>query len=510
MESLRELFKIGFGPSSSHTMGPQRAASKIKEQYPNASRFEVELYGSLALTGKGHLTDYIIKQTLGKQTIVRFKSDRLPYHPNGMKFYVYQDEKVLDTITAYSIGGGTVEYEGSKLQQTKQIYPHKNLKEIIQYIEDNGISFYDYVLNYEDEHFKAYLFEVLDSMFTCVQNGLHHEGVIPGRLQLKRVAKSMYQQAINTRRESDRERLLVSSYAYAVSEENACGNKIVTAPTCGASGILPAVLFYCYKQLEIPRKELIKALAVAGLFGNVIKHNATISGADGGCQAEVGSACAMAAAAYGWILELNNSLIEYAAEMGLEHNLGLTCDPVGGYVQIPCIERNGFGALRAIDAASYAKQLGYLRKNKVSFDSIVNVMKETGKDLNSAYKETSLGGLAKEFGLKDGDQKFICTHSFCESICSYCDFCKVYYDQEQSDLYLQRLNEELSQIEQHHLKTIYIGGGTPSALNDEQLEKLMSMLKPYSLEVEEYCMEVNPESMDYYKLKILKKVVLIV
>ena len=227
--------------------------------------------------------------------------------------------------------------------------------------------------------------------------------MIPGRLQLKRVAKSMYQQAINTRRESDRERLLVSSYAYAVSEENACGNKIVTAPTCGASGILPAVLFYCYKQLEIPRKELIKALAVAGLFGNVIKHNATISGADGGCQAEVGSACAMAAAAYGWILELNNSLIEYAAEMGLEHNLGLTCDPVGGYVQIPCIERNGFGALRAIDAASYAKQLGYLRKNKVSFDSIVNVMKETGKDLNSAYKETSLGGLAKEFGLKDGD-----------------------------------------------------------------------------------------------------------
>ena len=403
MESLRELFKIGFGPSSSHTMGPQRAASKIKEKYPQATHYEVDLYGSLALTGKGHLTDYIIKQTLGEETLVHFKSDSLPYHPNGMKFYVYQDEQLLDTITAYSIGGGTVEFKGCQLQQTKQVYPHKNLKEIIQYIEDNGISFYDYVLNYEDEYFKAYLFDVLDSMFTCVQNGLHHEGIIPGRLQLKRVAKSMYQQAINTRRESERERLLISSYAYAVSEENACGNKIVTAPTCGASGILPAVLFYCYKQLEIPRKELIKALAGAGLFGNVIKHNATISGADGGCQAEVGSACAMAAAAYGWVLELNNSLIEYAAEMGLEHNLGLTCDPVGGYVQIPCIERNGFGALRAIDAASYAKQLGYLRKNKVSFDSIVNVMKETGKDLNSAYKETSLGGLAKEFGLKDGD-----------------------------------------------------------------------------------------------------------
>ena len=179
MESLRELFKIGFGPSSSHTMGPQRAASKIKEKYPQATHYEVDLYGSLALTGKGHLTDYIIKKTLGEETLVRFKSDSLPYHPNGMKFYVYQDEQLLDTITAYSIGGGTVEFKGCQLQQTKQVYPHKNLKEIIQYIEDNGISFYDYVLNYEDEYFKAYLFDVLDSMFTCVQNGLHHEGIIP-------------------------------------------------------------------------------------------------------------------------------------------------------------------------------------------------------------------------------------------------------------------------------------------------------------------------------------------
>lgn len=403
MNSIRELFKIGFGPSSSHTMGPQIASSKMKQLYPQADRFEVELYGSLSLTGKGHLTDYIIKKTLGENTKIHFKSDSLPYHPNGMKFYVYQDDQLIDTVTAFSVGGGAVEFEGNAMAKPQQVYPHKNLKEIIRYIEDNGISFYDYALNFEDDNFKAYLFDILDAMFSSVQNGLRHEGVIPGKLQLKRVAKAMYQQAINTRRESERERLLISSYAYAVAEENACGNQIVTAPTCGASGVLPAVLFYCYKQLDIPRKELIKALAVAGVFGNVIKTNATISGADGGCQAEVGSACAMAAAAYGWILELNNSLIEYAAEMGLEHNLGLTCDPVGGYVQIPCIERNGFGALRAIDAAMYAKQLGYLRKNKVSFDSIVKVMKETGKDLNSAYKETSLGGLAKEFGLKDGD-----------------------------------------------------------------------------------------------------------
>lgn len=403
MNSIRELFKIGFGPSSSHTMGPQRAAAKIKELYSDADRYEVDLYGSLSLTGKGHLTDYIIKKTLGEDTVIHFKSDSLAYHPNGMKFYIYKNNELVDTLTVFSIGGGAIEFEGNKVEKPKEVYPHKDLKEIIRYIEDHGISFYEYVIDFEDDDIKSYLYEILDTMFSSVQNGLRHEGIIPGRLKLKRVAKSMYQQAINTRRESERERLLISSYAYAVSEENACGNQIVTAPTCGASGILPAVLFYCYKQLDIPRKELIKALAVAGVFGNVIKTNATISGADGGCQAEVGSACAMAAAAYGWILELNNSLIEYAAEMGLEHNLGLTCDPVGGYVQIPCIERNGFGALRAIDAAMYAKQLGYLRKNKVSFDSIVKVMKETGKDLNSAYKETSLGGLAKEFGLKDED-----------------------------------------------------------------------------------------------------------
>ncbi len=402
MESLRELFKIGFGPSSSHTMGPQIAASQVKTRYPQASKYVVDLYGSLALTGKGHLTDYIIKKTLGDHTEIHFKSETLPYHPNGMRFYIYREDQLIDTLTAYSIGGGSVEFENSKLSQAKQVYPHQTLKEIEKHIETEGISFYDYVMNYEDDNFKAYLFEVLDTMFACVQSGLSAEGTIPGKLQLKRVAKSMYQQALNTRRESERERLLVSSYAYAVSEENACGHKVVTAPTCGASGVLPAVLYYCYKQLNIPRKELIKALAVAGLFGNVVKTNATISGADGGCQAEVGTACSMAAAAYGWILELNNSLIEYAGEMGLEHNLGLTCDPVGGYVQIPCIERNGFGALRAIDAALYAKQLGYLRKNKVSYDAIVRVMKETGKDLNSAYKETSLGGLAKEFGIKDG------------------------------------------------------------------------------------------------------------
>lgn len=401
MKSLRNLFKIGFGPSSSHTMGPQFAAQKIKEMYPDATRYEVYLYGSLALTGKGHLTDYIIEQTLEDVTI-HFKSEALPRHPNGMEFYIFQEDEMIDKKTVYSIGGGSIVFDDNDLIE-EEIYPHQTMSEIITYIEENGISLYDYVLQYEDETFKAYLFEVLDAMFECVQSGLLQEGIIPGKLGLKRVAKSMFQQAINTRREAERERLLVSSYAYAVAEENASGHRVVTAPTCGASGVLPAVLYFSYKQLNIPKKELIKALAVAGLFGNTIKQNATISGADGGCQAEIGSACAMSAAAYSWILELNNSLIEYAAEMGLEHNLGLTCDPIGGYVQIPCIERNGFGALRAMDAANYAKQLGYLRKNKVSFDAVVRVMKETGKDLNHAYKETSLGGLAKEYGIETKD-----------------------------------------------------------------------------------------------------------
>lgn len=402
MESLKELYKIGVGPSSSHTMGPQRAALKIKETYKDADRFIVYLHGSLALTGKGHLTDYIIEETLGKENVeVHFVSEALPKHPNGMVFEIYQKDKLLDKVTVYSVGGGALMYENSELQPPKQIYPHRNLNEILDYCDKKGINLYDYTLKFESNDFKAYLYEILNAMFKCVESGLSTTGIIPGKLQLKRVAKSIYQQAINTHRSGERDRLLISSYAYAVSEENACGHQIVTAPTCGSSGVVPAVMYYCYKQLNIPRKELIKALAVSGIFGNVIKTNATISGADGGCQAEIGSACAMAAAAYGWTLELNNNLIQYAAEMGLEHNLGLTCDPVGGYVQIPCIERNGFGALRAIDAAMYAKQLGYLRTNKVSFDAVVRVMKQTGKDLNSAYKETSLGGLAKEFGFED-------------------------------------------------------------------------------------------------------------
>lgn len=398
MESLRQLYKIGVGPSSSHTYGPKLAAKAVKERYKEATRFEVTLYGSLALTGKGHLTDYIIEKELAPLPCTfHFVSEALPYHPNGMCFAVYKGDEKLDEITAYSIGGGKIEMPGMASITSEEVYPHKNMKEIIDYIESHHISFYDYVLEFEDDHIESYLYQVLGTMFTCVEQGLSSDGVLPGKLKLKRVAKMMHAQALNTNKESDRERLLVSSYAYAVSEENASGNTIVTAPTCGASGVIPAVLYHCYKNLHYTKKDLIQALAVGGLFGNVIKKNATISGADGGCQAEIGSACSMAAASYAWLLELNNASIEYAAEMGMEHNLGLTCDPVGGYVQIPCIERNGFAALRSIDAAHYSKQLGYIRKNKISFDAVVQVMYETGKDLHTAYKETSLGGLASHY-----------------------------------------------------------------------------------------------------------------
>lgn len=401
MESLRELYKIGVGPSSSHTMGPQRAAKRILELYPDASRFHVDLHGSLALTGKGHLTDYIIEKTFSPKPVTfSFKSDALKFHPNGMIMHVFDaNDQEVKAIEVYSIGGGSILFKGDMEEKTKHVYQQNNMDEILKYVDTHGISLYEYVLFNEGEDFDHYLSTILEAMFESVENGLKNEGIIHGKLKLKRVAKSMFQQAQNTRREADRERLFITSYAYAVAEENADGGQIVTAPTCGASGIMPAILYYCYKQLHIEKKDLIKALAIGGLFGNVVKANATISGADGGCQAEVGTACAMAAATMAWIYELNNSLIEYAAEMGLEHNLGLTCDPVGGYVQIPCIERNGYGSLRALDAAMMAKQLGYLRKNKVSFDTIVKVMKETGKDLSSAYKETSLGGLAKEFGL---------------------------------------------------------------------------------------------------------------
>lgn len=397
MESIKELFKIGLGPSSSHTMGPNLAAKKMLEKYGFDKFYQVTLYGSLALTGKGHLTDQAIIQVLGEQNCkIIFDPSFMPFHPNAIRFEIYDGPKCLGDELIYSVGGGTLVFDGAQVQTQAKVYPHQNFAAIKEHIEDNGISLYEYVLQYEDDGIKPYLRKVIKAMFQAVEEGLKQSGTLPGKLHLQRVARSIHQHALNTRECNDRKRLLISAYSYAVTEQNAAGATIVTAPTCGASGVIPAILYYYYRNVNMAIEDLIPVLCVMGLVGNVIKKNATISGADGGCQAEIGSACAMGAAGVAWILELNNSLIEYAAEMGLEHNLGLTCDPVGGYVQIPCIERNGFAALRAVDSAMYAKQLGYLRKNRVSLDAVINVMKNTGKDLNAAYKETSLGGLAKE------------------------------------------------------------------------------------------------------------------
>ena len=397
MESIKELFKIGLGPSSSHTMGPNLAARAMLSKYGPDRFYQVTLYGSLALTGKGHLSDQAIIQVLTPQRCkIIFDVTFMPYHPNAMRFEVFDKDHQVSDELIYSIGGGSLVFEGGTVAEKKEVYEHHNFASIKEYIEEKGISLYEYVLENEGEDIKEYLKIVIETMFQAVEQGLKETGTLPGKLHLERVARSFYQHALNTRDGNDRKRLLISAYSYAVTEQNASGNTIVTAPTCGASGVIPAILYYYYRNEHVPIEQLIPALCVMGLVGNVIKTNATISGADGGCQAEIGSACAMAAAGVAWMLELNNSLIEYAAEMGLEHNLGLTCDPVGGYVQIPCIERNGFAALRAVDSAMYAKQLGYLRKNRVSLDAVINVMKNTGKDLNSAYKETSLGGLAKE------------------------------------------------------------------------------------------------------------------
>ncbi|MEG0284060.1 MAG: L-serine ammonia-lyase, iron-sulfur-dependent, subunit alpha [Erysipelotrichales bacterium] len=397
MQSLREFYKVGPGPSSSHTMGPQRAAKKFKEKYPDASKYIVTLYGSLSLTGKGHLTDWIILETLkGTPTEIKWVDEELPNHPNGMIFQAFdENDKELDSWTIYSVGGGSIEIEGFDDDNAPQdIYELNKLDDIYTYIQEKNISLVDYVKEVEGEDIQEFLEFIVQEMLNNAQRGLDTTGMIPGDLKLIRVAQKINKAGLSSDTKEEKHRLLVSSYAYAVSEENASGGLVVTAPTCGASGVMPAIMYYYHHDLGFSIEKLAQSLAVAGVFGNLIKQNASISGAEGGCQAEVGTACSMAAAAVSYLDGLNLSQIEYAAEIAIEHHLGLTCDPVFGYVQIPCIERNGQAALRALDAALYAKALGEFRTNSISFDTVVNVMRETGNDLNHIYRETALGGLA--------------------------------------------------------------------------------------------------------------------
>ena len=402
MKSLKELYRIGKGPSSSHTMGPQRAAKLFMERCANASTYEVTLYGSLAATGKGHMTDVAIEEVLRPHKFVHIiwePQTFLPFHPNGMKF-VGKDLNgdIIDEWTVYSIGGGALSdgRDGHDELGAKDIYDLTTMHDIQQWCYDNGRSFWEYVEKCEGSDIWDFLGTVWQTMKQSIRNGLDHEGVLPGPLKLQRKAATYFIKARGYRA-SLQSRGLVYAYALAVSEENASGGTIVTAPTCGACGVLPAVLYHMHTAHDMSEQRILRALATAGLVGNIVKQNASISGADVGCQGEVGVACAMASAAACQLFGGSPAQVEYAAEMGLEHHLGMTCDPVCGLVQIPCIERNAFAAARALDADLYASFSDV--HHSVSVDRVVEVMRQTGHDLPSLYKETSEGGLAKGFNI---------------------------------------------------------------------------------------------------------------
>lgn len=399
MKSIRELYRIGTGPSSSHTMGPRKAAEMFLENNVGAKAFEVTLYGSLAATGKGHMTDTAIIDVLSRANVpvnIVWKPDIfLPYHPNGMKFTTLNSVGFPETEwVVYSVGGGALEYEGMEHAGSGEIYDMNSMTEIKEYCNRTGYSYWEYVEHCEGVGIYDYLDEVWEAMKASVERGINRDGRLPGPLNLKRKALNYFVRA-GGYRDNLKSRGLVFAYALAVSEENASGGVIVTAPTCGSSGVVPGVLYHLWKSRNFPKPQMLHALATAGLIGNVVKHNASISGADVGCQGEVGVACAMAAAAASQLFGGSPAQIEYAAEMGLEHHLGMTCDPVCGLVQIPCIERNAYAAARALDANIYASFTDGV--HRVSFDKLVKVMKETGHDLPSLYKETSTGGLAKDY-----------------------------------------------------------------------------------------------------------------
>lgn len=395
MESLRELYKIGKGPSSSHTMGPEKAARLFSMEYPNATRFKAVLLGSLAKTGRGHRTDYIIVETFSPKEceIIFDMKSPTPYHPNTMRLYAYDGDNELGSWEVYSVGGGSIEIKGHEVYVPQKVYPLNSFAKIADYCRKHDMRLWQYVEQYEGVEIWDYLSQIWHAMLNAIQEGLTNEGVLFGGLNVHRKAKYLLNQRHIDENAETKENRLVCAYAFAVSEQNAACGTIVTAPTCGACGILPAVLKYVKDKRSFSEMEILHGIATAGLIGNLIKTNASISGAECGCQAEVGSACAMAAAAIGEIYEMSISQIEYAAEIAIEHHLGLTCDPIRGLVQIPCIERNAVAAMRAINAINLANFLTDTRK--ISFDVVVQTMYETGRDLSHRYRETSEGGLAK-------------------------------------------------------------------------------------------------------------------
>ena len=396
MQSLKKLYKVGIGPSSSHTMGPQYAAEYVNDTYPEADFVKVILYGSLALTGEGHGTDKALSTTLKAENEIILNTDEkdLP-HPNTLDFIVLKQGEEIAKVRAMSIGGGEIRIEGVPAVTAPEVYPQKNFEEIKDYCLMHHLRLSDYAAKFEGEEIFPFLKTIWERMKLTIREGLYQEGILPGGLEVERKAKYLYAQRHMDETPETRENRLVCAYAYAASEQNAGGGMITTAPTCGASGVLPAVLYYMQEKKGFTDFEIAKALAAGGIVGNVVKQNASISGAEAGCQAEIGTACSMAAAALAELHFMDLDQIEYAAENAMEHYLGLTCDPVCGLVQIPCIERNAVAAMRAINALSLANFLTATRK--VKFDTVVDTMYQTGKDLMHKYRETSEGGLAANY-----------------------------------------------------------------------------------------------------------------
>ena len=395
MQSLRSFYCIGHGPSSSHTMGPFNAGTIFKKRFPDAFLYRVTLFGSLAATGRGHLTDDALHQALASSGVeILFRPDiTKPFHSNGMFFEAFNEQKeLLGSWEVYSVGGSALKEGSENPISEPSIYPLTTFNEIIKWCQDEHKELWQYVEKYEGEAIWLYLAEVWESMQKTIDRGLKQSGVLPGILQYPRKAPMFFAKA---RKEEKRAHGIIFAYALATSEENASGNIVVTAPTCGACGVVPAVLRYLKELYTLDQTDCLRALAVAGLLGNIVKFNGSISGAEVGCQGEVGVACSMAAGMASYLFGGNLQQIDYAAEMGLEHHLGMTCDPIAGYVQVPCIERNAMAAIRAIDAAEYTSYTD--GAHKVSFDEIIQTMVETGKDMNTKYKETSLGGLAKRY-----------------------------------------------------------------------------------------------------------------
>lgn len=400
LNSLRDLYRFGPGPSSSHTIGPYNAArdfaERLKRRQLQPDRLTAVLFGSLALTGRGHLTDKIIRQVLGETTEVVFDCRTAVEHPNTLRLEAYASDSRLLSITYRSLGGGTIAVEGEGIPADSLIYPFESLADVIGYLGAEKIGWRQLAERFDGPDIGSFADQVFQTMSQVVDRSLAATGEVAGPLHVKRIARDLFYEANHCAGcEADKRILLISSYAYAVSEANAAGEIVVTAPTCGSAGVLPAVLCYLDRDLGFSRAAVLEGLIAAGIVGLLIKKNATISGAVGGCQAEIGSATAMAAAALVAAAGLDPAYVDYAAEVGLEHQLGLTCDPVDGYVAIPCIERNSIAALKAYDAYLFARHLKGHRRNAVSFDQVVAVMLETGQALSADYRETSIGGLAK-------------------------------------------------------------------------------------------------------------------